>query len=186
MAIGTKKSKREGEKVWCPDPRNVWQLGTIAEDDGESLFVLTPDDNEEHKFAPSETHQFDPTHELDLTNISDMDNLHEAPLLDLLRRRYEKDNIYTFTGDILISINPYKNIPLLYNFPEMNSLGKQEQPDPHVFVTADRAYRALQKDGKCQSILVSGESGAGKTEASKYIMRVCAYFVCAQYGIFLQ
>ncbi|KAF0720160.1 Aste57867_515 [Aphanomyces stellatus] len=169
-----KKTRREGEKVWCPDPRNVWQLGSIVEDDGESLFVLTPDDNEEHKFNVSQTHPYDPSHSLLLPNVSDMDNLHEAPLLDLLRRRYEQDHIYTFTGDILISINPYKNIPLLYNFPEIDSLSKQENPAPHVFVTADGAYRALQSTNKCQSILVSGESGAGKTEAAKYIMRYLA------------
>ncbi|RHY28707.1 hypothetical protein DYB32_006939 [Aphanomyces invadans] len=171
MATTAKKARREGEKVWCPDPRNVWQLGSIVEDDGDSLFVLTPDDNEEHKFNVSQTHPFDPSHSLLLPNVSDMDNLHEAPLLDLLRRRYMEDLIYTFTGDILISINPYKNIPLLYNFPDIGSLSKQENPTPHVYVTADGAYRALQNTGKCQSILVSGESGAGKTEAAKYIMR---------------
>lgn len=78
----------------------------------------------------------------------------------------------TYTGDILISINPYKNIPMLYNFPELDSIGKLDNPVPHVYSTAHGAYHALWKDGKCQSILVSGESGAGKTEASKYIMRV--------------
>ncbi|RLN91499.1 hypothetical protein BBJ28_00021197 [Nothophytophthora sp. Chile5] len=80
----------------------------------------------------------------------------------------------TYTGDILISINPYKNIPMLYNFPELDSIGKLDNPVPHVYSTAHGAYHALQKDGKCQSILVSGESGAGKTEASKYIMRYLA------------
>ncbi|KDO34100.1 hypothetical protein SPRG_01374 [Saprolegnia parasitica CBS 223.65] len=117
--MAAKKHRREGEK-----------LGSIAEDDGESLFVLTPDDNEEHKFAVTQTHPFDVSHAQLLPNVSDMDNLHEAPLLDLLRRRYEQDLIYTFTGDILISINPYKNIPLLYNFPEIDSLSKQENPAP--------------------------------------------------------
>lgn len=78
----------------------------------------------------------------------------------------------TYTGDILISINPYKNIPMLYNFPELDSIGKLDNPVPHVYSTAHGAYHALRKEGKCQSILVSGESGAGKTEAAKYIMRV--------------
>lgn len=63
---------------------------------------------------------------------------------------------------------------MLYNFPELASIGKLDNPVPHVYSTAHGAYHALQKDGKCQSILVSGESGAGKTEASKYIMRVRA------------
>ncbi len=56
------------------------------EDDGESLFVLTPDDNEEHKFPVSKTNPFDPSHALLLPNVSDMDNLHEVPLLDILRK----------------------------------------------------------------------------------------------------
>lgn len=61
---------------------------------------------------------------------------------------------------------------MLYNFPELDSIGKLDNPVPHVYSVAHGAYHALQTDGKCQSVLVSGESGAGKTEASKYIMRV--------------
>ncbi|KAI9922395.1 hypothetical protein PsorP6_002691 [Peronosclerospora sorghi] len=166
--------RREGEKVWCPDPRNVWQLGTVVEDDGEKLHVLLPDDDAEHQFTFDQVHPYDPSHSADLTNVAEMDNLHEAPLLDLLRRRYLEDKIYTYTGDILVSINPYKNIPMLYNFPELDSIGKLDNPVPHVYSTAHGAYHAMMKDGKCQSILVSGESGAGKTEASKYIMRYLA------------
>ncbi|KAL8015194.1 putative Axin interactor dorsalization-associated protein [Plasmopara halstedii] len=166
--------RREGERVWCPDPRNVWQLGTIVEDDGEKLHVLLPDADSEQQFRVEQIHPYDPTHSVDLTNVAEMDNLHEAPLLDLLRRRYLEDKIYTYTGDILISINPYKNIPMLYNFPELESIGKLDNPVPHVYSTAHGAYHAMMMDDKCQSILVSGESGAGKTEASKYIMRYLA------------
>lgn len=61
---------------------------------------------------------------------------------------------------------------MLYNFPELDSIGKLDNPVPHVYSVAHGAYHALQTDRKCQSVLVSGESGAGKTEASKYIMRV--------------
>ncbi len=93
MANGECRAK-EGEKIWCPDPRNVWQIGIVVEDDGEFVHVVTPDDDEEHKFALNETHPFDMTHELNLNNLSEMDNLHEAPLLDLLRRRYANDQIY--------------------------------------------------------------------------------------------
>ncbi|CAI5730535.1 unnamed protein product [Hyaloperonospora brassicae] len=168
--------RREGEKVWCPDPRNVWQLGTVVEDDGEKLHVMLPDADVEQQFTVAQVHPYDPSHALDLRNVAEMDNLHEAPLLDLLRRRYLQDQIYTYTGDILISINPYKNIPMLYNFPELDSvIGKlSENPIPHVYSTAHGAYHAMMQSGRCQSVLVSGESGAGKTEASKYIMRYLA------------
>uniref|UniRef100_M4BXS7 Myosin-like protein n=1 Tax=Hyaloperonospora arabidopsidis (strain Emoy2) TaxID=559515 RepID=M4BXS7_HYAAE len=168
--------RREGEKVWCPDPRNVWQLGTVVEDDGEKLHVLLPEADAAQQFTVDQVHPYDPSHALDLRNVAGMDNLHEAPLLDLLHRRYLQDQIYTYTGDILISINPYKNIPMLYNFPELDSvIGRlSENPIPHVYSTAHGAYHAMKQHGKCQSILVSGESGAGKTEASKYIMRYLA------------
>ncbi|CAH0477798.1 unnamed protein product [Peronospora belbahrii] len=167
--------RREGEKVWCPDPRNVWQLGVVVEDNGDKLHVLLPDADTEEEFSFNQVHPYDPTHSMDLSNVAEMDNLHEAPLLDLLRRRYLDDKIYTYTGDVLISINPYKNIPMLYNFPDFHSIGKLENyPVPHVYSTAHEAYHTMMKDKKCQSILVSGESGAGKTEASKYIMRYLA------------
>jgi myosin V len=86
--------RREGEKVWCPDPRNVWQLGTVMEDDGENLHVMLPENETEQKFPVGDVHPYDPSHSQDLTNISEMDNLHVAPLLDLLRRRYLEDKIY--------------------------------------------------------------------------------------------
>ncbi len=66
----------------------------------------------------SETHPSDPSHMLDNDDIAQMNNMHEGPLLALLHRRYTVDGIYTFTGDILISINPYKGIPGLYTIPE--------------------------------------------------------------------
>lgn len=95
MENAKRTPRREGEKVWCPDPRNVWQLGTVVEDDGEKLHVLLPEgDNNEQQFTVAQVHPYDPTHSMDLTNISEMDNLHQAPLLDLLRRRYLDDKIY--------------------------------------------------------------------------------------------
>lgn len=90
----TRPHRREGEKVWVPDPRNVWQLGTVQEDDGEKLHVLLPDVDTEQQFTVDQIHPYDPSHSMDLENISEMDNLHQAPLLDLLRRRYLEDKIY--------------------------------------------------------------------------------------------
>lgn len=104
---GAKRAhRREGEKVWVPDPRNVWQLGTVQEDDGEKLHVLLPDVDTEQQFTVDQIHPYDPSHSMDLENISEMDNLHQAPLLDLLRRRYLEDKIYVsrhhHPGDALL------------------------------------------------------------------------------------
>jgi len=96
----------------------------------------------------------------------------QAPLLWLLSRRYANDNIYTFTSEMVVSINPYKNIEGLYNMSRFleQSTSDEHLPPPHLFTVAHRAsLRLLQ--GESQSILMSGESGAGKTEASKHVLR---------------
>lgn len=138
------------------------------------------------------THPVDASHLLDMDDLCDMNHLHEAPLTHCLKRRFAQDKIYTMTGDVLIALNPYKLIPGLYD----NSLiyldipGTKDDNDdeetlsnsssPHVFKIANAALvnifkgplSFLEVDGKTknQSIIVSGESGAGKTEASKRVM----------------
>ena len=85
------------------------------------------------------------------------------------------EQIYTNIGTILISINPYKRLPL-YTFEQIhryNRKGTRELP-PHVFSIADRAYKSLVLEGLDQSILISGESGAGKTEATKQCLNYIA------------
>ncbi|KAG8367188.1 hypothetical protein BUALT_Bualt16G0046600 [Buddleja alternifolia] len=103
--------------------------------------------------------------------------LHEPGVLQNLATRYELNEIYTYTGNILIAINPFQRLPHLYDTHMMEqykgaALGELS---PHVFAIADVAYRAMVNEGKSNSILVSGESGAGKTETTKMIMRYLAY-----------
>jgi len=120
-----------------------------------------------------------------------MNNMHEAPLLHLLERRFQAGFIYTFTGDILISVNPYQLMPNLYSLaapkaaPGVSTALDPGAPrgDPHVFTVAERAHRALLESvhssqtgfTRNQALIVSGESGAGKTEACKYIMQYLAH-----------
>ncbi|KAF1779235.1 P-loop containing nucleoside triphosphate hydrolase [Phytophthora cactorum] len=119
-----------------------------------------------------------------------MNNMHEAPLLNVLRQRFERDEIYTFTADILLSINPYKSIPLLYDVVGFmksreeaatatgDGANSDSSAPPHLFSIAEKAYTGMKGvvpgSGAPQSIVISGESGAGKTEASKYIMKYLA------------
>jgi myosin heavy subunit len=118
------------------------------------------------------TQVYDPSHGKNVTDLATMNNLAEGPLLDVLRRRYYNDFIYTFVGDILISFNPYVVIPGIYDIPPIppavisgTSLAVRE--DPHVFTVAERTYCDMMLNKQDQSIIVSGESGAGKTEACK-------------------
>ncbi|XP_071710089.1 myosin-9-like [Rutidosis leptorrhynchoides] len=103
--------------------------------------------------------------------------LHEPGVLQNLATRYQLNEIYTYTGNILIAVNPFKRLPHLYDVKMMErykgaSIGEL---DPHVFAIADTAFRAMVNEGKSNSILVSGESGAGKTETTKMLMQYLAF-----------
>lgn len=105
----------------------------------------------------------------DLINISD---LNEMSILHNLRIRYKEDRIYTSVSSILISVNPFKLLPLYT--PEILDLyrtGSRDKP-PHVFGVAYNAYASMLSDSSDQSVVISGESGAGKSEATKLILQV--------------
>ncbi|KAF5462806.1 hypothetical protein F2P56_018782 [Juglans regia] len=110
----------------------------------------------------------------DMTKLS---YLHEPGVLQNLKARYELNEIYTYTGGILIAINPFQRLPHIYDAHMMQQYKGAPfgELSPHVFAVADVAYRAMINEGKSNSILVSGESGAGKTETTKMLMRYLAF-----------
>ncbi|GBG34585.1 Myosin-IB [Hondaea fermentalgiana] len=103
-------------------------------------------------------------------------NISEKDVVNTLEARYAKDAIYTRIGPVLVSVNPFKDIRGLYSVDMMRKYYGRYlfEMAPHVFGTAEEAYRALLSTGKNQAILISGESGAGKTEAAKKIMEYIA------------
>ncbi|KAJ4806937.1 Myosin-17 [Rhynchospora pubera] len=110
----------------------------------------------------------------DMTRLS---YLHEPGVLQNIALRYFNNDIYTYVGNILIAVNPFQRVPHLVGEDLMEKhKGKNinEMP-PHIFAVGDVAYRAMINDQKSNSVLVSGESGAGKTEATKLLMRYLAF-----------
>ena len=111
-------------------------------------------------------------------DVLHLPNISEPSLVHTLKCRYSRDEIYTNAGPILISINPYKTIlkhnSSIYSEANMIAYRKNKSSSPHLFAIADRAYNALTLKDKNQAIIISGESGAGKTEATKIIMQYLA------------
>ena len=100
-------------------------------------------------------------------------------MLENTRQRFMRDQIYTLVGDILVAVNPFKLIQGLYGTEVMAQCrGKktwQAACGPHVYAIAEKGYVAMKKSSGNQCIVVSGESGAGKTETNKYAMRYLAW-----------
>nr|CAB3499725.1 unnamed protein product [Digitaria exilis] len=118
--------------------------------------------------------------EADLGGVDDMTKLvylHEPGVLCNLARRYTLNEIYTYTGRILIAVNPFARLPHMYDMHMMEQYRGVQfgELSPHVFAIADASYRAMVSEKRSQSILVSGESGAGKTETTKLIMRYLTF-----------
>ncbi|KAL3945263.1 MAG: hypothetical protein SGBAC_000674 [Bacillariaceae sp.] len=107
------------------------------------------------------------------TDLCSLTHLHEPSVVYSLQHRYQNDNIYTYTGKILLALNPFRVLDGIYGDQVMKQYwkaGAMERPPPHVYAVAQDAYKALLDMKENQSILVSGESGSGKTVTTKIIM----------------
>ncbi|XP_048687275.2 unconventional myosin-IXb isoform X6 [Caretta caretta] len=114
---------------------------------------------------------FLPWHQEDFDDLCNLSNLTETTLLENLKHRFLKHKIYTYAGSILIAINPFKFLPI-YNpkyvkMYENHQLGKLE---PHIFAIADVAYHTMLKKHVNQCIVISGESGSGKTQSTNFLI----------------
>ncbi|XP_048062144.1 myosin VIa isoform X3 [Megalobrama amblycephala] len=171
----------DGKPVWAPHPTDGFQLGRIIDISADSLTIEPLNQRGKNFQAP--VNQVFPAEDDVNKHVEDncsLMYLNEATLLNNVRVRYSKDKIYTFVANILIAVNPYCEIPKLYS-PESikqyrgRSLGTLP---PHVYAIADKAYRDMKVLKMSQSIIVSGESGAGKTENTKFVLR----YLTTSYG----
>ncbi|KAJ7955936.1 Myosin [Quillaja saponaria] len=166
-----------GSHVWVEDPAQAWIDGEVSKINNAEVHVHRMDGKTVvtniSKVFPKDT-EAPPGGVDDMTKLS---YLHEPGVLHNLATRYELNEIYTYTGNILIAINPFQRLPHLYGTHMMEQYKGAAfgELSPHVFAVADVAYRAMINEGKSNSILVSGESGAGKTETTKMLMQYLAY-----------
>ncbi|PRW61206.1 myosin-1-like isoform X1 [Chlorella sorokiniana] len=182
----------KGSRVWVLRPSEGWRRGTVAgAEGGGGLRVLLDCDQLGEAAGPEITVSaaaVEPANPVLLDGVRDLTHLsylNEPGILHVLRQRYSGDAVYTMAGPVLVAVNPFKPLPLygaaaarLYS---QRSLGSQaaaavgeEGWEPHVFLTADRAFKQMVAFQQSQSVLITGESGAGKTETTKIVMRYLA------------
>lgn len=107
--------------------------------------------------------------------MAELTHLNEASVVHNLHMRYQSDLIYTYSGLFLVTVNPYCPIPIYTNeYINMYKGRNREDTKPHIYAMADEAFRNLVDEGENQSILVTGESGAGKTENTKKVIQYLA------------
>ncbi|CAL4944371.1 unnamed protein product [Urochloa decumbens] len=175
--MGTPVNIIVGSAVWLEDPGEAWLDGVVTEIKGRDATIATTNGKTVvaslGSIYPKDT-EAPPSGVDDMTKLA---YLHEPGVLYNLSCRYGLNEIYTYTGNILIAVNPFQRLPHLYDVHMMEQYKGATfgELSPHLFAIADACYRALINDHGSQSILVSGESGAGKTETTKMLMRYLAF-----------
>ncbi|KAM8960932.1 unconventional myosin-Vb [Pelodytes ibericus] len=170
-------------RVWIPDQEEVWRSAEIIKDykEGDKSLQLKLEDESVLEYpVGSSTSQLPHLRNPDIlvgeNDLTALSYLHEPAVLHNLKVRFlESNHIYTYCGIVLVAINPYEQMPIygedvIYAYSGQN-MGDM---DPHIFAVAEEAYKQMARDEKNQSIIVSGESGAGKTVSAKYAMRYFA------------
>ncbi|XP_011002934.1 PREDICTED: myosin-11 [Populus euphratica] len=175
--MGSKENIIVGSHVWVEDHELAWLYGKVSKITGQDAEIEASNGKKVtaklSKIYPKDTEA--PAGGVD--DMTKLSYLHEPGVLENLKTRYELNEIYTYTGNILIAINPFQRLPHLYDGHMMQQYKGAPfgELSPHVFAVADVSYRAMVIEGKSNSILVSGESGAGKTETTKMLMRYLAF-----------
>ncbi|XP_065589931.1 unconventional myosin-Vc [Cyrtonyx montezumae] len=168
-------------RVWIPDSEEVWQSAEITRDykAGDRFLHVQLEDGTELNY-PVDPSALPPLRNPDIlvgeNDLTALSYLHEPAVLHNLKVRFvESRLIYTYSGIILVAINPYKQLPI-YGDAIIHAYSGQNMGDmdPHIFAVAEEAYKQMARNSKNQSIIVSGESGAGKTVSARYTMRYFA------------
>ncbi|RKO98816.1 hypothetical protein CXG81DRAFT_15404 [Caulochytrium protostelioides] len=187
-----------GTKAWFPDEEEGWVVGTLtskAVEGGKLLMAFHPeggaasksknkdkpivfertlDQLQASKFADLPPLKNPPILE-GIDDLANLSYLHEPEVLHNVRIRYMQEQIYTYSGIVLIAMNPFSRLAIYSPEIMREYSGKRRgELEPHLFAVAEEAYRTMITERRNQSIIVSGESGAGKTQSAKYIMRYFA------------
>ncbi|KAL6107737.1 uncharacterized protein ACO6RY_18448 [Pungitius sinensis] len=172
----------KGASVWIPDADAVWVSGLLLRDYSpvEKHLLLELSDGREARYPVGSPADLPPLGNPDIlegeNDLTALSFLHEPAVLHNLRVRFlDYSSIYTYCGIVLVAINPYDQLPI-YGEEVIDAYSGQDAADmePHIFSVAEEAYRTMTREENNQSIIISGESGSGKTVSAKFTMRYFA------------
>uniref|UniRef100_A0A914CP08 Myosin heavy chain n=1 Tax=Acrobeloides nanus TaxID=290746 RepID=A0A914CP08_9BILA len=174
MLQETSKPYDSKKNVWIPDAEEGYVAGQIVSKKGDTVTVTVDSTGAEKTLKKDLVQEVNPPKFEKTEDMSNLTFLNDASVLHNLRSRYSAMLIYTYSGLFCVVINPYKRLPIYTDSVARMFMGKRrnEMP-PHLFAVSDEAYRNMLQNRENQSMLITGESGAGKTENTK---KVIAYF----------
>jgi myosin heavy subunit len=161
--------------VWVPKKGEGYIAGEVLKEEGKD-YLLRLGTGEEVKMAIDKTVPMNPPKFDGVEDCAELSHLNEASVLHNLRKRYDHDLIYTNSGLFLVAVNPYKRIPI-YGEDLIHYIyrgRRRNEVAPHIFAISEEAYRDMLNNRQDQSLLITGESGAGKTENTKKVIQYIA------------
>ncbi|XP_075850961.1 LOW QUALITY PROTEIN: putative uncharacterized protein MYH16 [Microcebus murinus] len=159
---------------WVKDEKEGFIPGEIQSEQGDQVTVKTIT-NQTVTVKKEDIQQMNPPKFYQASEMADMTFLNEASILDNLRQRYINMRIYTYSGLFCVTVNPYRWLPIYgAHMANMYKGKKRTEMPPHLFSISDNAYHDMLMERENQSMLITGESGAGKTENTKKVIQYFA------------
>jgi len=167
--------------VWIPHESQGFVAASVKSDKGEEVEVEIVDTGKRELVSKDDIQKMNPPKFNKEEDMADLTCLNEASVLHNVKERYFSGLIYTYSGLFCVVVNPYVRLPIYTEkIIELYKGKKRHEVPPHVFAITDAAYRSMLQDREDQSILCTGESGAGKTENTKKVIQYLAYVAASK------
>ncbi|XP_060030089.1 myosin-11 [Erinaceus europaeus] len=169
--------------VWIPSEKQGFEAASIKEEKGDEVVVELVENGKKVTVSKDDIQKMNPPKFSKVEDMAELTCLNEASVLHNLRERYFSGLIYTYSGLFCVVVNPYKQLPIYSEkIVDMYKGKKRHEMPPHIYAIADTAYRSMLQDREDQSILCTGESGAGKTENTKKVIQYLAVVATSHKG----